>query len=49
MTDNKSVRMALIGCGGLGRRHALNMKVIPGLELVAVCDATRGVCSGLGN
>jgi len=39
MTDKKSVRMALIGCGGLGRRHGLNMNIIPGVELVALCDA----------
>lgn len=39
MTNKKTIRMGLIGCGGLGKQHARNMKAISGLELVALCDA----------
>jgi len=35
------VRMAIIGCGGMGATHARNMANIHGAELVAVCDTDK--------
>ena len=34
----KPVRVALAGCGGLGRAHARNVEAMEGARLVAVCD-----------
>ena len=33
------LRVALAGCGGLGRAHARNVEALEGVRLVAVCDA----------
>ncbi len=35
----KTMKIALIGCGGLGSRHAKNINSLEGAELVAICDA----------
>ncbi len=35
------LRVALAGCGGLGRAHARNVEAADGVRLVAVCDAVR--------
>ena len=41
MEGEESLRVGLVGCGGLGRRHAGNVDRMEGVELVAVCDASR--------
>ena len=35
---NSKVRVAVIGCGRLGSRHAEKYRDIPQVELVGVCD-----------
>ena len=35
---NDTVRLALIGCGGMGRAHAYSLAYQDGCELVAICD-----------
>ncbi len=42
MTANKTLKIALVGCGGLGSRHAKNADGMEGVEVVAVCDVDRG-------
>lgn len=32
------MRVAVVGCGGMGQVHALNYAKMPGVELVGVCD-----------
>ncbi|MCE2435203.1 MAG: Gfo/Idh/MocA family oxidoreductase [Candidatus Latescibacteria bacterium] len=32
------LKIGLVGCGGLGSRHAAHVESIEGAELVAVCD-----------
>jgi predicted dehydrogenase len=49
MTSKKAIRIGLIGCGGLGRQHARNMKIIPNLELVALCDASAESAQALAS
>ncbi len=41
MVESGSLRVGLIGCGGLGRRHAQEIAQMPGIELVGVCDFFR--------
>lgn len=47
MNESRTVRVALIGCGGLGRRHGENLIAMPGAQLVAISDphleATKAV------
>jgi Predicted dehydrogenases and related proteins len=38
---SKSVRVAILGTGGMANRHAELYKQIPGVELVAGCDVDR--------
>jgi predicted dehydrogenase len=35
---NDTVRLALIGCGGMGRAHAYSLAYQDGCELAAICD-----------
>jgi predicted dehydrogenase len=35
---NERVRVAVIGCGGMGRSHVSNFLQVPGTQIVAVCD-----------
>jgi predicted dehydrogenase len=35
---NERVRVAVIGCGGMGRAHINNFMAVPGTEIVAVSD-----------
>lgn len=39
--DGSRVRLAVVGSGGMGRLHVQNAARLPGVELVAVCDADR--------
>lgn len=41
MASNQTLKIGLVGCGGLGSRHAANVESIEGAELVAVCDHER--------
>ena len=34
----KTLRAAIIGCGGIHHVHAKTLADIPGVELIAVCD-----------
>ena len=36
---NQPLKAALIGCGGLGTRHAKNVSSLDNVDLIAVCDA----------
>ncbi|NYE94889.1 putative dehydrogenase [Psychromicrobium silvestre] len=50
MTDNRTLRVGLIGLGMMGRHHARVIREVEGLELVAVADAfgdPHGVAGGL--
>jgi len=38
---NDTVRLALIGCGGMGRAHAYSLAYQDGCELVAICDVYK--------
>jgi predicted dehydrogenase len=38
MANDKILRAGLVGCGGLGRRHAKNADGIEGVQVAAVCD-----------
>ena len=35
---SKTVRLGLIGCGGMMRTHAQGVNLVKGIEIVAVCD-----------
>ena len=39
----KKIRLAVIGCGYLGRFHALKYKEIDGVDLVSVCDLKKDI------
>ncbi len=39
---NDTVRLALIGCGGMGRAHAYSLAFQDGCELAAICDVHTG-------
>src|ERR1041384_610376 len=46
------IKIALVGCGGMGRRHLrglawLNRSSMPNVELVAVCDLNQDNASFL--
>lgn len=38
---NEDIRLAVIGTGGKGREHATSFAKLPGVRLVAICDADR--------
>ena len=48
MTDEKTFRIALLGCGRISKNHFEAIAKIDGLDLVAVCDndATRAAEAG---
>jgi len=52
MTENKNVRIGLIGCGFMGLTHLKAYRQLEGVEIVAICDAYRlppdGDFSGIG-
>ena len=37
----KTLKFAVIGCGGMGSLHVLNAKHVPGMEIVAYADVRR--------
>ena len=37
----KTLRLGLIGCGGMMRTHAGAVNLVEGIEIVAVCDIIR--------
>ncbi len=37
----KSINLAIIGCGGIGRAHAERLKQVPEAKIVALCDISR--------
>ncbi|MCZ7645798.1 MAG: Gfo/Idh/MocA family oxidoreductase [Planctomycetota bacterium] len=41
MSAKKTLRMGLLGCGGIANRHAKTLVQIPEYELVAWCDVVR--------
>lgn len=41
MAENAALNVGLVGCGGLGRRHAQAIAQMPAVHLVAVCDHFR--------
>lgn len=41
MKTENALRVALVGCGSLGRVHASNMQGMAGIELTAICDANE--------
>jgi predicted dehydrogenase len=38
---SQTVRLGLIGCGGMMRTHAQGVNLVKGIEIVAVCDIIR--------
>lgn len=36
-----ALKIGVIGCGGIGNRHSINYKSLPGSELVCVCDMDK--------
>ena len=49
MTSDQTLKIGLVGCGGLGSRHAANVESIEGAELVAVCDHERASAEALSD
>ena len=49
MASDQTLKIGLVGCGGLGSRHAANVERIEGAELVAVCDHERASAAVLAN
>ena len=47
MASDQTLKIGLVGCGGLGSRHAANVESIEGAELVAVCDHERDSAEAL--
>ena len=47
MASDKMLKIGLVGCGGLGSRHAANVEGIEDAELVAVCDYVRDSAEAL--
>lgn len=49
----KTIRLGLIGCGGMMYAHACSVNRVEGIEIVAVCDIIREraerVAKELGN
>src|ERR1700759_4940715 len=43
------LKCAVIGVGYLGRFHAQKYKLLPNVELLAVCDANPSVCEAVAN
>jgi len=37
------LRIGIIGCGGIARRHVENLNAIPEVELVALCDTSDAI------
>lgn len=34
----KKLRYAVVGCGNFGKQHLDALSVVPGIEVVALCD-----------
>ena len=49
MASDQTLKIGLVGCGGLGSRHAANVESIEGAELVAVCDHQRASAEALSD
>ncbi|MFC2953981.1 NAD-dependent epimerase/dehydratase family protein [Marinicaulis aureus] len=47
--NNKPIRTALLGAGYISSWHADALKRTPGVDLVAVCDLSRGAAEGIAN
>lgn len=47
-TGSRTYRAALIGCGGMGRVHALGLAGAPGIELVALADVLPASLNRIG-
>src|SRR5580658_8282645 len=43
----RTLRVAVVGAGLMGRRHAHAYRSIPGVELVAMADKNPGVCDDI--
>ena len=41
MTNNRPVRVGVIGCGFMGLTHLKAYRQVPGAEIAAICDAFR--------
>jgi UDP-N-acetyl-2-amino-2-deoxyglucuronate dehydrogenase len=44
---NRTIKIALVGYGNIGRRHAAHIIANPHTELVAICDVNSAVQNGL--
>lgn len=47
--DKKPIRVALLGAGYISTWHADALKRTPGVDLVAVCDLSRGAAEGIAS
>ncbi|MBN2305203.1 MAG: Gfo/Idh/MocA family oxidoreductase, partial [Anaerolineae bacterium] len=43
MENRRTIRLAVIGIGNIGRAHVAHIDALPDVELVAVCDIDRAV------
>jgi len=46
--QGRQLNIALIGCGGMGRRESQELAAIPQARLTAVCDVMRGPAESFG-
>ncbi len=49
MTLDQTLKIGLVGCGGLGSRHAGHVAGMEGAEVVAVCDHARASAEALAH
>ena len=49
MAVDQTLKIGLVGCGGLGARHACHVDGMAGAELVAVCDRARDSAAALSH
>ncbi|MDE2726217.1 MAG: Gfo/Idh/MocA family oxidoreductase [Gemmatimonadota bacterium] len=49
MASDQTLKIGLVGCGGLGSRHAAHVESIEGAKLVAVCDHERASAEALSD
>jgi predicted dehydrogenase len=42
MTEKRTIRFAVVGCGNMGARHAEIVRRMPGCQLACVCDRNAG-------
>ncbi len=48
MSEKKIIKVAVVGCGNIGKRHIAVLDANPDVKIEAICDTNEEVCQKLG-